>query len=415
MKRILAALALALLSSSALAADNAIVVTPGAGVTVRSVDVGAGVQSPMSVLGSSTGTAIYGTAGTANANIISVQGIASMTPLLINPGTAALWGVNTLGSTTAGQSGVIALGAVTTAAPTYTTAQSNALSLDTAGNLRVNVVTGGAGGGAVTVADGADVAEGAKADTVCSTDTGTCSVVALLKRNNQNVSTGSAVFGSAFPSSGIAIAGSDGTNAHSIGVTLIGSAPIAGTYAVATGSGASSYVDGWDVTQGAKADAVCGTATGTCSEIALTKFIASAVSGAIPAGTNTIGGTIPTAAATGGATPTGNIAANNTTAVVVKASPGTLYGVQLGGIGAAPAYLKIYNATSATCGSGTPVKRLIIPAAATAANGGGSNITFGPVGVAFSTGITYCVTTGITDADTTAPAASTYLVNFDWN
>ena len=67
------------------------------------------------------------------------------------------------------------------------------------------------------------------------------------------------------------------------------------------------------------------------------------------------------------------------------------------------AYLKIYNATSATCGSGTPVKRLIIPAASNAANGGGSNITFGPVGVEFSTGITYCVTTGITDADTTAP------------
>jgi len=120
-------------------------------------------------------------------------------------------------------------------------------------------------------------------------------------------------------------------------------------------------------------------------------------------------------AATGGESTTGNIAANNTTAVVVKASPGTLYGAQLGGIGSAPAYLKLYNATSATCGSGTPVKRLIIPAASTAANGGGSNVSLGPQGVAFSTGITYCVTTGIGDADTTAPAASTYLINLDWN
>lgn len=112
---------------------------------------------------------------------------------------------------------------------------------------------------------------------------------------------------------------------------------------------------------------------------------------------------------------TGNIAANNTTAVVVKASAGTLFGVQLGGIGSGPAYLKIYNATSATCGSGTPVKRLIIPAASTAANGAGSNVSFGPQGIAFSTGITYCVTTGITDADTSAPAASTYLINIDWS
>lgn len=122
----------------------------------------------------------------------------------------------------------------------------------------------------------------------------------------------------------------------------------------------------------------------------------------------------PVATATGGASTTGNIAANNTTAVVVKGSAGTLYGAQLYGIGSAPAYLKIYNATSATCGSGTPVKRLMIPAASTAANGAGSNISFGDVGIDFSTGITYCVTTGIGDSDTTAPAASTFLVNLDW-
>ena len=243
-----------------------------------------------------------------------------MTPLLINPGTAALWGVNTLGSTTAGQSGVIALGAVTTAAPTYTTAQSNALSLDTAGNLRVNVIAGGAGGGAVTVADGADVAEGAKADTVCSTDTGTCSVVALLKRNNQNVSAGSGAFGSAFPSSGIAIAGTDGTNAHSIGTALVGSSPTAGTYGLAR-SGYSSYAEA-GTTQGAKADAVCGTATGTCSEIALTKFIASAVSGAIPPAPIRSAALSQRRLRPAVPPPTGNIARHQqTTAVVCEGQP----------------------------------------------------------------------------------------------
>lgn len=51
--------------------------------------------------------------------------------------TASAWGINTLGSTTSGQSGQLGLCAVTTAAPTYTTAQSNALSCDTAGGLRV--------------------------------------------------------------------------------------------------------------------------------------------------------------------------------------------------------------------------------------------------------------------------------------
>lgn len=56
-----------------------------------------------------------------------------------------------------------------------------------------------------------------------------------------------------------------------------------------------------------------------------------------------------------------------------------------------------------------------ITACGTAANGAGSNISFGTQGVAFGTGITYCVTTGIADNDTTAPAATTFLVNLDWN
>lgn len=216
---------------------------------------------------------------------------------------------------------------------------------------------------------------------------------------------------------------------------------------------------------GTQADSVCGTATGTCTLQALIKFLNTAATSSIPAGTALIGdvnvrqggtalsttngiysnllqgnavlsatnGTFANvlqgnavlsitnpifnrsvATATGGASTTGNIGANNTTAVVVKASAGTLYGAQIYGIGSAPAYLKIYNATSATCGSGTPVKRLMIPAASTAANGAGSNISFGETGVDFSTGITYCLTTGIADNDTTAPAASTFLVNLDW-
>jgi len=43
------------------------------------------------------------------------------------------------GSTTSGQNGVLSMGAVTTAAPTYITGTSNPLSLDTSGNLRVTI------------------------------------------------------------------------------------------------------------------------------------------------------------------------------------------------------------------------------------------------------------------------------------
>ena len=62
--------------------------------------------------------------------------------------------------------------------------------------------------------------------------------------------------------------------------------------AIASGALASGAgTDGWNATLGAKADTVCATATGTCSEIALLKYLNSAVAGSIPAGSNVIGKT----------------------------------------------------------------------------------------------------------------------------
>jgi hypothetical protein len=45
------------------------------------------------------------------------------------------------GSTTSGQSGQLVMGAVTTAAPAYTTAQSSPISLDTTGNIRIQMAS----------------------------------------------------------------------------------------------------------------------------------------------------------------------------------------------------------------------------------------------------------------------------------
>jgi hypothetical protein len=53
------------------------------------------------------------------------------------------------------------------------------------GGHRPEVVSsggGGGGGGPVTIADGADVTQGAKADAAATSDTGTFSIVALFKR-----------------------------------------------------------------------------------------------------------------------------------------------------------------------------------------------------------------------------------------
>ncbi len=120
------------------------------------------------------------------------------------------------------------------------------------------------------------------------------------------------------------------------------------------------------------------------------------------------------AAATGGATPSHAIVAANTTSVSIDASPGTLYSVQVFNNSATIAYLKLYDAAqgSTTCGSGTPKKVILIPAST---SGAGAVISLGgSSGVAFATAITRCVTTGIADNDTGAPAASTYLVEADF-
>lgn len=113
-------------------------------------------------------------------------------------------------------------------------------------------------------------------------------------------------------------------------------------------------------------------------------------------------------------TPFKLIAVNTNNSTSLKAAPGRIEGIELGGIGAAPAYLKLYDkATAPTCGTDVPVKVLIIPAAATAANGAANNVTV-PDGFSFLLGIGFCVVTGIADADNTAPAAATFIVNIDY-
>ena len=119
-----------------------------------------------------------------------------------------------------------------------------------------------------------------------------------------------------------------------------------------------------------------------------------------------------TPATSGGVSKSSVIVPNNTTSVALKSSAGQLYGMDGFNISAAtPAYIKFYDAAqgSTTCGSGTPVLRYMIPS--NTATGAGF-IMHEPNGIPFTSALTYCITAGIADTDTTAPAASTYVVNF---
>lgn len=92
--------------------------------------------------------------------------------------------------------------------------------------------------------------------------------------------------------------GGGGSGGGGGAVTMASGAVSSGAYSsgsVASGAFASgalasgSVASGAMVDLGAQADSVCGSATGTCSLIALTKYLNSSVNSAIPSGTNLIG------------------------------------------------------------------------------------------------------------------------------
>jgi hypothetical protein len=138
----------------------------------------------------------------------------------------------------------------------------------------------------------------------------------------------------------------------------------------------------------------------------------------IPGQTGIVGGTGATAAnsprvtlASGdGATWHSLISAASTNATNVKNSAGTLYVISVTNTNPAVRYIRFYNLSSApTCSSATGIAgRFAIPGDAT---GAGHVINLGPFGIAFSTGISYCLTTGSGDTDNNAVAAGEVLVN----
>lgn len=125
MKKLLALLLF--LPTLAQAADNAVILTPGTGVTMRSIDVGAGVQSSGVNIINSVGSSILGTAGTANASVLSIQGIASGTPITETNSAAILAAIQ---------------GPIPTQAATVPIGGVNILGVNSATALAGNGVTG---------------------------------------------------------------------------------------------------------------------------------------------------------------------------------------------------------------------------------------------------------------------------------
>jgi hypothetical protein len=137
--------------SVALPANQSVNVSQVNGVTTLTGTGAQGAGSQRVTVATDTATiagSAPGTAGTASTNVLTVQGIAAMTPFLTNPGTAANWGVGTSTQNSATvANGILALAQFNTTPTTITSGNMSPFQLDSAGNLLVNVKVGGGTGG----------------------------------------------------------------------------------------------------------------------------------------------------------------------------------------------------------------------------------------------------------------------------
>ncbi len=128
------------------------------------------------------------------------------------------------------------------------------------------------------------------------------------------------------------------------------------------------------------------------------------------------GAVTPAAGTASGATPYSLISTGTSgDATNVKASAGTIYGYQIiNKSTTSAAWVKLYDsATAPTAGSGTPKKRLCIPAAVSSTQP--TVVVSGPaVGVAFTTGIGFTIVTGSADNSSTGVASGDVTLNIDY-
>jgi len=267
---------------------------------------------------------------------------------------------NTIGSTTSGQSGALSMGAVTTGAPTYTTAQTNPLSLQTDGSLRAAITN------TVTVASHAVTNAGTFATQVDG-----AALTALQLIDNLPNTLGSTTSGQ----SGALVLGAVTTAAP--------------TYTTAQSNAISLQTDG-------------------SVRAAITNTVTVGSHAVTNAGTFAVQ---PTAGTSGGWTPGKLISAATTNATSVKASAGQVGYLQVTNINAAVRYLKIYNKASApTVGTDTPVQTFGIPGNTA---GAGFTLSFGP-GMELTTGFAFALTTGAADSDTGGVGAGDIIVNYGY-
>lgn len=379
------------LGTAGTASADVITVQGIASMTALKID-GSTVTQPVSAsslplpTGASTAAKqpALGTAGTASADVITVQGITSMTPLLVNASGNAVPVTDNSGSLTVDNGGTFAVQAAqsgtwnitnvsgTVSLPTGAATAAKQPALGTAGTASSDVITvqGIASMTALKV-DGSAVTQPVSGTVGVS---GTVTVDSELTTADLDTGVGTdtrAVVGLVYGASGGGTLVST-TNPLPVGDNG-GSLTVdnAGTFAVQAAQSGT-----WTVQPG-------NTANTTAWKVS------------------------DTPVTSGGCSNYHVVAAASTNTANIKASAGQVYGWAIFNAAAYNVYVKLHNTSGTpTAGSGV-IKTIGVPA------GGGNNIDLSK-GIAFGTGIGISIVKDIADAGTTAVAASDCVVDIHY-
>ena len=358
-----------------------------------------------------------GTAGTASTDVISVQGIASMTAIVVDGSgvtqpvsgtvTANLSATDNavLDAIAASVAGTVTVSGTVTA-NAGTNLNTSALALETGGNLAGAATS-------LAIIDDWDESDRAKANIIVG---------------QAGVAAGTGIVG--VTTQRVTIATDD---------TLLNT--IEGeTFAI---QAAVEIMDDWDESDRCKSNIIvgqAGVAAGSGTVGATTQRVVLATDVALPAGTNAIGklaansgvdiGDVDVLSIAAGTNLIGDVGLGVRTSggttifrsidldeseEEVKATAGQVYWLHCINLAASLRYLKFYNATAASVTVGTTTPVMTIPILTQGdTNGAGFTLAI-PNGIAFSTAITVAATTAIADADTGAPGANEVIINLGYN
>lgn len=288
-----------------------------------------------------------GTAGTASADVITVQGIASMTPVQVSQATAASLNATVVGT------GTFAVQA----------AQSGTWNITNISGT-ISLPTGAATESTLSTLNGK----------VTACDTGAVTISAALPA-------GTNAIGKLASNTGVTIGAVEIASSQTLStVTTVGTVTTLSQFggnAINLGTGNSG--------------------TGTLRVVLATDQ--PALTNAQPVATQ--------AATSGGTSVSSFLSTAAVQATVVKASAGQVYAVQFFNINSTPVYVRFYNQTGSPGTGDTVVWRGIVPGNTA---GAGFVFEF-PNGLAFGTGIAFRCTGAVADNDNTSLAANTVMGN----